>query len=275
MLRSILNEIEKKLPTPLGEGEVLISKTRVMRILLGILGLSLPLILYGYNLFYIGIRPLESMSHYYYTRIGFAFEIIMSVFGIFLMVYKGRNRIDFWLSFIAGISILLVVIFPTTTLLQKGAVEIVNKNGYKEIKVTFIDPTRTDDLKCCFDDNNSNKAKEYYVTTVLGIHRCRETVHYIFAAIFLLCLIGMTFFVFPINGKPGIEVGFVYKFCGFWILFALMIMIIRFIMYDNNCIAKWYDNHSLTFWMESLALCAFGVAWLLKVKEPKEEVKYF
>src|SRR5215212_7022677 len=84
--------------------QTLLSQQNTLRILVGILGLLLPLLLYiGLFIFTNYARPLESISHYYFTRVSGIFVITVSFLAIFLIVYKGKEKIDFFLSTIAGL----------------------------------------------------------------------------------------------------------------------------------------------------------------------------
>ena len=65
---------------------VWIKNTRTLRQLIGILGMALPilLIIFGGDC---ENEPLESISHYYYTSSGTFFTVILSLVGVFLIIY--------------------------------------------------------------------------------------------------------------------------------------------------------------------------------------------
>src|SRR5690349_20893941 len=70
-----------------------------LRKLVGILGILLPVLLYLFLLIDTGFtKPMESISHYYMTRACSVFVIVVSLLAIFLLVYKGKEPIDFYIS---------------------------------------------------------------------------------------------------------------------------------------------------------------------------------
>ncbi len=102
-----------------------LSEQKTLRILVGLLGVLLPIFLYGFLLIATGhTSPLDSISHYFYTRVSSVFIIIVSLLAVFLLVYKGKASIDFYLSSIAGIFALLLLLFPTDNISGFGEDEI-------------------------------------------------------------------------------------------------------------------------------------------------------
>ena len=101
------------LPTYEKTGDIALKNQKTLRKLVGVLGILLPLLVYlflqvtdNFN------SALPSISHYYFTRAASIFEIIVSLLAVFLMIYKGEKFIDYILSTIAGLSALLMLIFP-------------------------------------------------------------------------------------------------------------------------------------------------------------------
>jgi hypothetical protein len=211
-----------------------IKSGKTLRRLIGILGISLPIVLVLVSLTFFDLNsPLESISHYYYTRAGAVFTTILSLIAIFLMVYSGYKSIDFYISALAGICALCVVFFPTGSL---GEV-------------------------CC-------DASKAYAVTFISENSLRETFHLISAAIFISLLAYMSFFIFtksdkPLHlmGKAKIKRNWIYRICGVLIVIALLVMLAGF----NSLIPEeLYFGNNLTFWMEALAVESFGIAWLIK-----------
>lgn len=165
-----------------------------LRVLVGVLGVLLPIILVaglsfvsGYN------KPLASISHYFYTRVSSAFIITMSLLAVFLIVYKGKQIWDFILSTTAGVAALLVVFFPTTNL----SPDCRHKDFLYSI--TYIDPDKI-----------------------------WSNFHFTSAAIFLICLAAMSIWRFPQNSSsdeiPKPLDKFMYRLCGIIILLAMAIL---------------------------------------------------
>ncbi|MGC6431740.1 MAG: hypothetical protein ACON5F_11920 [Jejuia sp.] len=201
---------------------VWIRSTRTLRQLIGVLGMLLPILLFVFTPKC--DNPLESISHYYYVRSGVFLIVVLSLIGIFLIIYTK----DFMLSSIAGICALFVVFFPTD---QLGDCSI----------------------------------------TTIPHSDARVWFHYGSAAVFLVILAFMSIFKFT---KPddeealmhkGVKFKGLYVFCGVLMLLALLLVGLKALgnIMPANFI-KFYDDNSLTFWMEVVALEAFGIAWLVR-----------
>ena len=204
---------------------VWIRSTRTLRQLIGVLGVLLPLLLFVFtpncN------NPLDSISHYYYVRSGVFLIVVLSLIGVFLIIYTK----NFMLSSLAGVCAFFVVFFPTD---QLG-----------ECSITTIPHS---DFRVWF--------------------------HYGSAAVFLVLLAFMSFFKFT---KPdseekmmnkNVKYKWLYKLLGVIMLLALIIIGLRLleVIMPENFI-KFYDDYKLTFWMEVIALEAFGAAWLVRGNE--------
>lgn len=74
----------------------------------------LPVLLVGFlylDTCYTG--TLESISHYYYTRVNSILFLVVGFLAFFLLIYKGKEPIDFYLSVAAAIGALSLLLFPT------------------------------------------------------------------------------------------------------------------------------------------------------------------
>jgi hypothetical protein len=232
------SKIEKaiKLDYTVENDNIWLTKQNTLRILIGILGISLPLLLFvvlwidsGYT------TPLFSISHYYFTRASSVFVIIVSLLAIFLLVYKGKERVDFYLSTAAGFFALCVLVFPTGNIWDQ-----------------------------CGDKDH------LYSLTILRNSNFRPNFHYISAAIFLSCLAYMSLFVFTKSNKPPAERGKpkrrrnrVFRTCGVIMVLALLIIVANF---AGLIPGETFGKYHLMFWMETVAIVSFGVSWLIKAE---------
>lgn len=197
--------------------------------LVGILGMALPALLYIFVYVDSGYHtPLESISHYYYTRVGSILVIVVSLLAIFLIIYKGKAPADFYLSTVAGLGALLLLLFPTYNI-----------------------------TSCC------DATKEYSVTH-LHASSFREGFHLFSAAVFLVCLAFMSFFVFTKTSPNGTTDrkrtrNFIYRACAIVMVAALLIIAWGFLSNSTS-----YNENHLTFWMETVAVESFGISWLIK-----------
>lgn len=211
-----------------------LSSTKSLRKLVGVLGMSLPVLLFVFLLMDQGPGlPLESISHYYYTRVASVFTSILSILAVFLIIYTEKDFIDFIISFIAGIAILLVVLLPT--------------NNLSPI--------------CC---DNTMK----YAVTHLQDEPFRIGLHYVSAAIFLGCLAYMSIFLFTksdlepkFRGREKIIRNRIYRVCGALMILAMLVIFLGFL---DIIPIEIYEKYKLTYCMETLAVESFGFAWLVK-----------
>lgn len=216
------------------QNQIWLTSQYTLRKLIGILGVCLPLLLFLVLLVDSGFStPLNSISHYYYTRANPVFVIVVSLLAIFLLVYKGREPIDFIFSSVAGVSALCLLLFPTSN-----------------ISDVCLDPAHPESL------------------TILPVNPSRVLFHYYTSGIFLGCLAFMSAFIFtrsdkqPQHRTPNKKMrNRVFRMCALIMLVAVLVILANFagILSDEL-----FDRYNLTFWMETIALEAFGVSWLVK-----------
>ncbi len=212
-------------------GRIGLSSQDTLRKLVGILGMLLPLLLYiilwvdtGYK------TPLESISHYYLTRSCAVLVIIVSLLAIFLLIYKGYKPVDFYVSFIAGIFALCLVLFPTSN---------ISGVDNPEVSVTIL---KDSPFRVCF--------------------------HYAASGIFLAALASMSLFIFTMSDqsktgqtKAKRRRNLLYRICGV-IMFAA-ILVVAAGLFDIIS-EETFKTYHLTFWMETIAIESFGISWLVK-----------
>ncbi len=214
------------------ENEVGLKEQDTLRKWVGILGMALPILLYLLLLFSNdSTYPLSSISHYYYTRWSSVFVIIIGVLAFFLLIYKGPDLIDFYLSTLAGLFALALILFPTSNL--------------------------------CSSDGK-------YAVTFLPENHAREIFHYISAAIFLACLALMSLCLFTKSEEPTPEErpaekqlrNKIFRTCGGIMIAAMLIMLIG--GFFEVIPEEIYERYRLTFTMETVAVESFGISWLIK-----------
>lgn len=218
------------------DNEIWLTNGLTLRKIIGILGIMMPLLLYVFLYLDNGmLYPLESISHYYYTRVSSVFVIILSLLAFFLIVYKGKEPIDFYISLFAGFFALLAILFPT--------------NNITEI---------------CGDPIKK------YAVTILPVSDSRMYFHYIMAALFFICLSYMCFFLFTKSNKTPDKRGSkkilrnrIYRICAVLMFLAILIPFAGLLKIIPSF---YFSKYPLTFWMETLAVESFGFAWLIKGK---------
>lgn len=219
--------------------DIWLQSTKTLSRLIGILGMLLPLLLWLFllivNKHY---KILPTISHYYFTRSNVIFIIVVSLIAIFLLVYKKGKGGFFW-STVAAIGALFLLLFPTNPL-TNNCCDICDS-----VNIAHIEPDKF-----------------------------RNIFHYISAAVFLVSLAIMSLFIFPKHNKNKLihepeqctpskveRQNTVYRTCGIVILLSLLVIL--FGSFDTS-FTPIYDANNLTFWMETLAVEAFGFSWLVK-----------
>lgn len=248
---------EPTTPTPMfsapnykKKDELWLTEPDTLRRLVGVLGICLPWLLLVFLWWDTNHgTPLESISHYYFTRVSSVFTSTVSMLAIFLLIYKGKTPTEFWLSTTAGIGALLLVLFPTDNIVDNICIGVGN---------------------CCGEVCQA--AERQYTSGVLRDSLFRRDFHYIASGVFLLSLALTAFFVFVYSKKEMAEAidaadlrrmkqrNFIYRLCG-----VLMVLAVAFVLWGDNLVGDTvYKANHLTFWMETLAVEAFGLSWLLR-----------
>ncbi len=193
----------------------------------GILGISLPWVLWiGAELFGANCNLQPSISHFYFTNMREVFVGVLCAVSLFLFTYKGYNKMDSYAANGAGLFSLGVALFPTDILA-----------GYS-----------------C----------QQQVVAVFTID-WHNIIHFTCAALFFVTLALMSLLLFTKSNKPKAEWTtqrkrrqVTYKVCG-WIMLASIALIAI-----SEPVLKVSKTSPITFWMEAVALTAFGVSWLTK-----------
>ncbi len=223
------------------EHDELVSAFLSVRRALGLLGLSLPVLLF----LHAHIGPTGSMqpsiSEFYHTGMGDVLVGILVAIGVFLIAYvghkprQGDKLTDWWLSTIAGVGAIGVALFPTL-------------------------PTATD----------CGAFTQPSVVQGVVIHWCQwwGPVHFVSAAVFFLCMAGFCFFLFPKNGKGEVryfdEAGnAVYFVCGVLLLTSIAGLTL-FSFVSDTAFGQSLAAGNFVFWFETLGVLAFAAAWLTK-----------
>jgi hypothetical protein len=203
----------------------LITSYLAMRRLIGVLGIALPIIL-----FFGGLAQDEpliegSISGYYYTSMRDFFVGLLSGVALFLLSYKGYEKIDDVVAQISGMCVLGMIIFPTA--MFSGSV----------VKVGMFR----------IPDNIS------------------EYIHLAFGTLFFLSLSYNSIFLFTrrhpgVMGKEKKRRNIIYRTCGVVMLASVVCISIYTIFLKETVLSKM--NPVLI--LESIALLAFGISWLVK-----------
>jgi ABC-type branched-subunit amino acid transport system permease subunit len=198
-----------------------------MRKIIGILGISLPFCVIIFNLVENGFSIRGSISSYYYTNTRDIYIAIVSIISIYLISYKGYEKIDDIIGNLSGVFALGVVIFPTYF-----------STEYKTNVGIFLLNDRISDI-----------------------------IHMTFAALLFLSLSYTSIFLFTKSrggrvSKAKRKRNIVYRICGIIMLFSIVLIITYMVFLQKTIISKIKP----VLILESISLISFGISWLVKGK---------
>lgn len=202
-----------------------------LRRTLGVLGISLPFILAVGGLIVFGIGLQTSISDYYHTGMGDVFVGIIVAIGLFLASYTG---------------------YPKTGHNDPPISDNAAGNIASVCAVGLALFPTTPDIAATAQDKT------------IGL------IHLIFSAIFFLALAYFSYFLFTRTDptrKPTdrkLRRNRVYRVCGVVILAALVLIVVEWVLPEATRQAL--SPYKPVFWLESLAVVAFGASWLVKGK---------
>lgn len=194
---------------------------------IGYLGIIMPAILMVGTLSIGKCTELQdSISHYYYTIMGNVLVMTLCSFSVFLFLYQGYERWDNIVTTFAGLCALGIALFATTQI---------------------------SDIDCavCF----------------MSYCKARVWTHYISAALFFTTLSYISFCLFTKSKGPKTKRkkirNKIYRTCAVVMLLSIIaILLIKIIPSLGKSLAEYKP----VFWLEWIALAAFGVSWLVKGK---------
>lgn len=212
---------------------------------LGLLGLFLPISLYVYaRPFGNGMQP--SISEFYHSDMGGVVVGVLIAIGIFLISYKGyprqpkeRGVSDQLVATIAGIAVIGVALFP-------------------------VEPPHLE----CSTQNLSLDTQAF--SHGITVHWCNFAwIHFLFAAIFFVCLTVFCFFLFPRGDRTCDErinwkapVNRLYLICGIGLTLSLFSLFVYALVGDESRMLL--RNLNYVYWWETAGVFCFAVSWLVK-----------
>lgn len=207
-----------------------------LRKAIGLIGTGLPLLLLaGVALF--GVPMQDSISEFFFTGLRDVFVLALSGVGVFLINYHGHDPeagewlTDWCVSSVAGATALGVALIPTVC--EAGCYE---------------PPALADRL--------------------LASETLQSVLHFGSAGVFLTSLAVMCLYLFTKSDQPSPPAdkrrrNAFYIGCG-WVILAMVAALLLFKLVFREIGQGWDAAWHFTFWAESIAVWAFGLAWLLK-----------
>jgi len=197
-----------------------------LRKAVGILGLLLPVALASGVLLFSNCNFIQdSISDYYYTKMGNLFVGVLCAVGLFLFSYNVYERKDMIASKLACFFAVVVAFSPTTGPDAGSACNLLHRNS----------------------------------------PAWASTIHDIAATLFFLTLAYFSLFLFtkssghPTDNKK--KRNKIYKVCGYTILSCILLL---FLYFKVPAIQSLLVDYKPVFILETVALWAFGFSWLTK-----------
>lgn len=192
----------------------------------GILGISLPIILIIGSVIFGDCKEIQSsISVYYHTNMRDIFVGILCAVALFLFAYKGYSRADQ----IAG-----------------------NLASLFALGVAFIPTSVTEPLSTCIPEAIDTK--------------WLSTAHFITSGLFLATLAYFSIVLFTKGSanptKRKLKRNILYRICGYVILGSILLVALYSLVLKEKI--PLLQNYDPIFWLEAIALWAFGISWLTK-----------
>ncbi len=230
-----------KTPSPKTEPIPQIISYLTIRRAVGILGIVLPVVLVVGSVVCGGCDSIQvSISKYYHTNMRDVFVGILCAVALFMYAYKGyKNSADNIAGNLACIFALGVAMFPTSL------------------------PGQT----TCINITHNASIVNYF--------------HFISATLFFLTLAYFSIFLFTKTDKSKEELkehypnklkrNSIYRICGY-VIIGSIILIALYLQVLKEYFPK-MESYNPIFWLEALALWAFGISWLTKGKTIWVDIK--
>ncbi len=199
----------------------LVISYRALRKIVGILGISLPIVLFvgAFFIFHKGIQ--SSISSYYHTGMRDVFVGTLCVIGFFLLSYRGHEPRDDYAGNVACLAVLMVAFVPTAP------------EGTVSQGAMILD----------------------------SIHLLSATLFFAMLVYFSLVLFTKT----KPDAKPSrrkLQRNRIYKICGVTMLTCMALILLYKAIFTG--IFALLDAMKPVYWLEAVAISAFGLSWLTK-----------
>ncbi|MBL7942885.1 MAG: hypothetical protein JNM00_08970 [Flavobacteriales bacterium] len=200
---------------------------RTLRVAVGVMGMTLPFVVVMLSGIFGGCdQLLDTISHYYFSAAGDVFVGILCAVALFFFSYQGYedDRRDRIATNIAAVGALCVALSPTNPMTEPAC------------EVIF------------FNDNS-----------------VRAFIHYGGATVLFCTLAFISYFLFTkskgdLTNRKLLR-NRIYRWCA--VIMVLSVVAIGLIGWLEHRRGQVFDG-SPVFWLETLALVAFGISWFIK-----------
>lgn len=238
----------------------------------GWVAVLLPFVLLGTGFFLAQHCNYDSISHYYYSQWGaVAFVGMLCFLGTFFQVYPGENIYEGRLATFAGVLVIIVAIIPTN---NRGCEDLSEHVGRAFVTVT--DGAAAGDAPVI--TTSAEGVFDFGVSTGFSF---LPTLHFAAAGIALMIMAFFSAIIFtrvrpdahrdPATGEllPRKAIRNKIYLAAAWIIIGSILLIgVKDFFFSSEA----WDRGNWTFKLESVALMAFGVSWLIRGRSKLFEI---
>ncbi len=224
--------------------------------LVGLVAFGLPLILAGGAIFG-GSCFRDSISHFYYAQfLGAIFVGLLYFVGGFLIAYTGDTFFEDTLSSVAGFGAFIVASVPT---LDSGC-----ESHQTFLSRVFVEVKNAPPIKV---GQAPDQGFFNLFSTASNWHMIAAGILFVYLGLY--CLIVLKRVIPQRHEKDGVMIDSkrrrnkLYSICGLTILACVAVLAIKGEIGGPGFL-KWWNSLNLTFFVEAIALWAFGIAWFAK-----------
>lgn len=228
--------------------------------LVGLVAFFLPVVLFAGTL--AGSCFRDSISHFYYAQfLGAVFVGMLVFIGGFLIAYTGEHWLEDLGSVVAGVGAFLVAVFPTT---GDGCERMSEFHARVFVNVTAGDPPTLAAI--------AERGFFVLFPRVENLHAWGAAILFTYLALYCWFVLAR---VVPERHKAGgrlIETKYrrniLYRTCALVILACVATLGLKVALGSPGFVEGW-NALNLTFYVETVALWAFGLAWWVKGRSVK------
>ena len=214
-----------------------------LRKMIGWIGLLMPFVVRLGALYLEQISTQDSISAYYYTRMHDIFVSTLVLVGILLTCYRSRRLIDNIVTIVAGLSAIGIGLFPMDVTF---APQICDRYPAMCRAARLAPEICARCPEAC--DPRANAC--YVIHGILGYH-------FLFVVLFFATAFFLVYFNFTLPTSATAQKrtrNKIYRICAALMAIAFVAIGILF----------WRMHGRYIFWPETVAVVAFGIAWLAK-----------
>jgi len=218
------------------------------RKILGLIGVSIPILLLVLSVPFNNSHIEGAISDYFHTPLRDVFVVGICGISIFLFAYKGYDPLDRFITNSAGFFGILTAFIPTTFKASGTTISHV---------LAIRDHFHPEKIQLFPLDKLNGGQLEIIPNPISPL---QGAIHIICAALFFLLLAWMAYFQFSKSGSKREKR--LYKICGIIIVITIALMSLNLI--GSSDFDRIFVEYRLTFVGEAICMWSFGLSWFVK-----------